>query len=277
MYEAKILADSVSPAGVRLTTLQATYPLVVHAHLLTHRALSRNTASSRAIPVEKRIAAVRADPFIPSSFGKNQPGMVATAELEAAGQVEARRIWLSACYAACGRAADLAALGVHKQLANRLIEPFAWVTAIISATEWANFYALRCHPDAQPEIRQAAELMRAAMAVSAPQPLHLGSWHIPLVTREERMSAANRGIDWRKVSAGRCARVSYLGIEKERHPSEDVALCDRLIAGGHMSPVEHVATPHGQPRDRQRFEGNFRGWKQLRKTLTGESVFTPPT
>jgi len=275
MYEAKILADSVSPAGVRLTTILATYPLVVHAHLLTHRALSRNTASSRAIPVEKRIAAVRANPFVPASFGKNQPGMVATAELDTEGQDGARRVWLWACDDACNHAETLAALGVHKQLANRLIEPFAFVTCIVSATEWANFFALRCHPDAQPEIRQAAELMRAAIAESLPQPIHLGSWHLPLVTREERMGAANRGIDWRKVSAGRCARVSFLGHGKERHPSEDVALCDRLMGAGHLSPAEHVATPHGHPRDRQRFEGNFKGWRQLRKTLAGESIFQP--
>jgi hypothetical protein len=266
MYEALVLADSIAPNGTRLTTLQVTLPRIVLAEFNTHRTLSRNSASSRAIPVEKRIAAVHANPFVPEAFGANQKGMQAGDALT--DQDETRRIWLSACYAACGRAADLAALGVHKQWANRLIEPYSWQTIIVSATEWANFYALRAHPDAQPEIRRAAEMMRDAMAASTPRLVALRGWHLPLVTDDER---ATTEADWVKVSVGRCARVSYLTHDGVRDPAADVALCDRLRTSGHMSPMEHAATPHHHPVMR----GNFLGWIQYRKTLPGESVFAP--
>jgi thymidylate synthase ThyX len=267
MYAATILADSLAPNGVRLTTMLVTMPRIVLAEFNTHRALSRNSASSRAIPVEKRIAAVRANPFVPASFGANRPGMQAGDDLDEVRQTHARERWLAACTYACDYAEALAVLGVHKQHANRLIEPFAWHTVVVTATEWANFFALRCHPDAQPEIRRAAALMRDALHWGQPRAVGLREWHLPFVTDEERDTP---GTNWRKVAVGRCARVSYETHDGRRDPAADVALCDRLRASGHMSPFEHVATPHRHP---SRI-GNFKGWVQMRKTLLGEAVFS---
>ena len=302
MYEAKILADSVSPAGVRLVSIQATYPHIVHAHILTHKMLSRSTASSRAIPVAKRIAAIRANPYIPDTFGKNQPGMVATAGLDDVGQGHARSEWGAACYDACEHASNMAELDVHKELANRIAEPYGYTTAIITATEWANFFALRLHPDAQPETQKIARLMHEAMQESMPRKLQAGEWHLPYVYDDERATA---GFDWVRVAAGRAARISYLTHLGTRDPSADVLLCDRLIGKGHMSPMEHQATPFDEEEwesiraiqqywrenapmswsqarieskcDQMEFTGNLRGFTAFRKMIPGESVFTPPT
>ncbi len=274
-YEVEVLRDSVSPAGVRLTTLKVTLPRIVLAEFNTHRMLSRSSASSRAIPVEKRIAAVEAEPFVPEAFGKNQRGMQAGEELTGTEADDARREWMSACRAAVDHARGLARLGVHKQIANRLIEPFCWHAIVVTATEWSNFFALRCHPDAQPEIRRAAEMMRDAMAASIPIPVHFGDWHLPFVPPEEEFDLRTRrsaftGEEVALISAGRCARVSYLTHEGARDPRADFDLAKRLMQSGHMSPFEHAATPQ---LDRPHFCGNFLGWVQLRKTIRHENDF----
>lgn len=273
-YEAKILADSIA-SGVRLTTLQVTLPRIVLAEFNTHRTLSRNSASSRAIPVEKRIAQVLEDPFVPEAFGANQRGMRAGEVLEDAHQEKSRHAWLLAAEYACERAADLAAFGVHKQWANRLIEPFSWHTIIVTATEWANFFALRCSPEAQPEIRRAAELMREAMKTSEPRELHPGQWHLPLVFEQDLVQTATRTSDRAKLSVARCARVSYLTHEGKRDPKADLELHDRLLKSGHMSPFEHAAQVLDRGADALN-RGNFAWpWWQYRKQLPGEAVFAP--
>jgi thymidylate synthase ThyX len=269
-YEAKVLADSVA-SGVRLTTMLVTMPRIVLAEFNTHRVLSRNSASSRAIPVEKRIAAVLENPFVPEAFAANQKGMQAGEALDARAQETARAFWLAASTAACELAARLAAAGVHKQWANRLIEPYCWHTVIVSATEWENFFALRCSPEAQPEIRRAAELMREAMALSAPRELEPGAWHLPLTgfDGDEHLGPQ----DLVRVSVARCARVSYLTHDGRRDVDADLALYDRLRASGHMSPFEHAAFVQS-PLFLPGFVGNFRTpWIQHRKTLPGEAVF----
>ena len=156
MYRCHILADSVNPAGVRLTTLSIRFPRIVLAEFNTHRMLSRNSASSRAIPVEKRIAAVRADPFVPAAFGANKRGMQAGDALTGSQADAAREAWIRASLQACERAEEMAHAGVHKQWANRLIEPYSWHEVIVSATEWDNFWHLLISEHAQPEIRAAA-------------------------------------------------------------------------------------------------------------------------
>ena len=240
-YHAQVLADSTC-AGVRLTTLLVRFPRIILAEVNTHRMLSRCSASSRAVPVEKRIAAVRADPFVPESFGKNQRGMTAGAELNAELAMSSRDEWLAAAEAACAHAEALAQLGVHKQWANRLIEPFSWHEAIISATEWSNFFNLRISPLAQPEMRRTAEAMKAAMSTSTPRVLRAHEWHLPLVTDEER---ADLGSDLLiKLSVARCARVSYLSHEGKRDLGVDFDLHDRLLRDGHLSPFGHVAVAH---------------------------------
>lgn len=268
-YSAKILKDSISPLGQRLTTFEVTFPRIVLAEFNTHRMFSRNSASSRAIPVEKMLARVKDDPFIPQYWGKNQKGMQANQEISDDDQAQANFDWLQARDFAVKSAQALAGIGVHKQITNRLLEPFMWHTVIVTATEYQNFFALRCHPDAQPEIRRIAEMVRALYEESLPTQLGFGEWHLPLV-QESETDLFDLGIEAvKQVSAGRCARVSYLTHDGKRDPKADIELCERLRSSGHMSPLEHVACAV----DTADFIGNFRGWKQYRKEFAGEAVF----
>lgn len=299
-YHAKILLDSLAPCGARLTTWELRYPRMVHAELMTHRLLSRNSASSRAIPNERLIAQVVDDPAMPVWWGKNQSGMQAREELSDVpvslcredgcgnppssidgcprwsftGGVHDFRSdrqaaideWLFGRDEAVKLSRSLAATGLHKQIANRVIEPWMFITVIASATEWDNWYALRNHPDAQPEIAWIARLMHDAYEASEPQMLRVGDWHLPFIRPEDCLTDA----DLRKVSVGRCARVSYLTHDGRRAPDEDIALHDRLAGSspGHWSPFEHVAQALAVPTP----SGNFIGFKQYRKTFRGEHV-----
>lgn len=297
-YAARVLCDSVTMRGHethRLTTMEVTFPRIVLAEFNTHRMFSRNSASSRAIPVEKRISLIEADPFVPEAFGKNQKGMQASENLDVRDTDLARGAWMSACNQAIQHARTLSTLGVHKQLANRLIEPFCWHTVIVSATEWDNYFALRCHPDAQPEIRRVSELMQAAYRSSTPKVLAPGEWHLPLLQPDEFVLPENSP-EWdepigfqctlltpdmaKRVSAGRCARVSYLTHDGKRDIQADIDLCERLHRSGHMSPLEHVARPiteddiaHRGLSSYRPFVGNFCGWLQFRKELPNEDNF----
>lgn len=272
MFNAKVLLDSVaegrSGKPARLTTIQVTFPRIVLSEFNTHRTMSRNSASSRAIPVKKRISMIESDPFIPEVFGKNQKGMQPDGELSPCDDRDARYIWRSAMEAAVKHAALLEKIEVHKELANRLLEPFAWQTVICSATEWDNFFALRCNPNAQGEIRKAAELMRDALTVSVPQELGEGQWHLPLIFEEDRSLSID---DQVKVSVARCARVSYLTHDGRRDVTADLDLYARLLEGGHNSPMEHAAQVRY---DEQFSQGNFRfPFVQHRKMIPGEDVF----
>jgi thymidylate synthase ThyX len=306
-FDAKVLADSRSPAGYRLTTLEATFPRFVLAEFNTHRVFSRNSASSRAIPIAKQLRRVLEDPYIPIEFGSNQPGMQAGAALSGAKRDAAEREWLHArddavrrvlglvaapgaistdedLFDALGsveeairnRAQPTAWLNVHKQVANRLLEPFMWHTVIVTATEWDNFWNLRCHADAQPEIRLVAERMRDASLASDPAELDWDEWHLPLVRPEDREEASSE--DLVKVSAGRCARVSYLTHAGKRDLEADIQLHDRLLESGHMSPLEHPARPLAAADLKEsEWSGNFRGWFSYRKSIAGEANPLGPT
>jgi len=264
-FSVKILADSLSPDNVRLTTVEATMPRIILAEANTHRAFSRNSASSRAIPINKRIQAVIDDPFVPEAFGANKAGMQAGEILQ--DQEAAKAAWLAARDQAVSFAKTLSEIGVHKQWANRLLEPFAWQTVIISATSWDNFFALRCHPDAQPEIRKIAEMIREGLQANKPVPLRYGEWHLPLIFQEDASLNKEERI---KLSVARCARVSYLTHTGVRDTQADFNLYDRLLTSGHLSPMEHVATPLAY------YEvcGNFLGWKQHRKFILNENDYS---
>ena len=269
--------------GVRLTTMEVTLPRIVLAEFNTHRMLSRNSASSRAIPVEKMIRMVEEHPYIPTHWGKNQKGMQADQELTPEEQEKAKTAWLAARGRAIEWTKTMLDVGVHKQITNRLLEPFMWHTIIVSATDWDNFFHLRCHKDAHPEIRKAADLMKVAMDLSTPAPLEFHQWHLPLTTEEERKSVPTQ--DLIKISIGRCARVSYLTHDGQRDLDADVELFKRLLSSGHMSPLEHVARPtmiedlpdrseNWEDQEQKVLEraakhyfGNFRGWLQYRKTI----------
>lgn len=303
-YAAKILADSISPAGHRLTSFEGCFPRIVLAEVNTHRKLSRNSASSRAIPVEKRIAAVEQDPFVPAEFGKNKKGMQHDEVLGANEHAVALSAWTNAKDDAIKHARWLANVGVHKQLANRLLEPFSWHTAVLTATDWDNFFHLRVNPAAQGEFRRVAEMMQGLYDKSTPRLVGHGEWHLPYVeiielgttdggARDvgEAFWLRQNGYHPQKISAARCARVSYLTQDGKRDPKEDQALYDRLVEPGHLSPLEHPARPmtdeelHMFARSRHRWNGerfviesgemdhylgNFNGWVQLRKMIPGE-------
>lgn len=258
---ASVIADSVSPAGVRLTTLEVTFHRFVLAEFNTHRVFSRNSASSRAIPVHKQIARLVDDPAIPVEFGSNQPGMQAGPALQGEDLEAARKSWLAARDEAVRSAEAMIDLGVHKQVANRILEPFMWHTVIVTATDWDGFWHQRCSPLAQPEIRVAADAMRAAYDASTPASVAAGGWHTPYIREEDGdldLETAKR------VSAARCARVSYLTHDGRRDLEADLTLYDRLVTADppHWSPLEHVATPSADDPP-----GNFRGWAQLRHTV----------
>jgi thymidylate synthase ThyX len=297
-YDAKILADSISPIGHRLTTFEVTFPRIVLAEFNTHRVFSRNSASSRAIPVKKMLERVRENPFVPAVWGKNQKGMQASSEvLEDEDLARADFAWRELRNHAINAAHFLAVpeeqggLDVHKQIPNRLLEPWLWHTVIVSATEWGNFFNLRDNKKAQPEIHKAADLMHQLHLASKPLELSSKQWHLPLVTEAEMVEAS---IDWVKVSAGRCARVSYLTHDGKRDPVEDLRLHDSLLESGHMSPLEHPARPmtvsellmFEQPHRvwdagvggwlmisgrETHFLGNYNGWVQWRKLIPGEA------
>jgi hypothetical protein len=236
--------------------------------MLRHRMISRNAASSRAIPIAKMLAAVQDDPVMPVWWGKNQAGMVAEGELEGQEKREAELEWLLARDHAVTRVKALQQIGLHKAISNRLLEPWMWSTEIITATEWSNMFGLRCHPHAQPECRVICEMIRDAMAASKPEVLDNGDWHLPLLPDLQELADAGLSTrDLIRVATGRCARVSYLTHDGKRDPQADIDLHDRLLASGHLSPFEHCARAERSPLG---WSGNFFGWTQYRKTLSPE-------
>jgi thymidylate synthase ThyX len=279
-YSVKILLDSINSSGDRLTTFELTYPRFIHSEFMTHRMFSRNSASSRAIPIEKMIERVESDPVIPVYWGKNQKGMQAIEELEGDFRDASISRWLRARDQAIIDARALIHYGVHKQIVNRLLEPWMWITVICSATMYENFFKLRCHPDAQPEIQKLAYMMRDEYRTSTPNPMYDGECHLPLLPDLKELIVGFLGTNeaipatsgrfpscyLRKISVGRCARVSYLTHHGTRDPQADIELHDRLLSSGHWSPFEHVA--YAAPGE---ISGNFHGWVQYRKQFEGES------
>lgn len=267
--EAKIIADSISQAGARITTLQLKYPRFIHAEFMTHRVFSRNASSSRAIPVKTMLSQVWNDPAMPVHWGANKAGMQADQELGKFKKAIARGLWKTASKLACTVAWTMMKVGLHKQVANRILEPFQYIHVIVTATEWKNFLELRAHPAAQPEIHELAIKIGDALASSSPKVLKPGKWHLPYLRDEEIQTFAWSGqMDTAlKVSAARCARVSYLKHDgKTPSVAEDLKLYSRLIDSKpmHASPIEHQARPL---KDRNQWSGNFRGWEQNRKLI----------
>lgn len=307
-YEVKIIKDSIAgETERRLTTMQVTLPRFVLAEFNTHRMLSRNSASSRAIPVERQLIKVLDDPAVPVYWGKNQAGMQAEGALKQNSEAQAREIWLrQRDFAVLGAVAmqgglasvknealqtrieeignsynyDFKKLGesVHKQITNRLLEPFMWQTILVTATDWDNFYALRTSKAAQPEIQKAAIMMKQVHENSVPEILTNDKYHMPLIQDAEREWAEDNVSDALKVAVGRCARVSYLTHDGKRDLDADIKLHDSLLAAGHMSPFEHVARPmswdYVNNNPGKIYSGNFSGWHQYRKDLPYEDDFS---
>lgn len=263
--KATVIEDSIGEHGIRLTTLALAYHRYIHGEFMTHRVFSRNASSSRAIPVMTIIKQVWNDPVIPVHFGANMPGMQAKEELTGWRGKVARGLWRLGGKIACCVAYGMTKVGLHKQVANRVLEPWQQMHVIVTATEWENFFNLRDHPDAQPEIRILAARIGLAMASSTPILRQPGEWHLPYVRESERYAYPLE--DQIKMSAARCARVSYLTHDgKAPVVVKDIALYDRLVGSVpiHASPVEHQATPYLSSQD---WCANFRGWEQHRQTV----------
>lgn len=319
-----IIKDSINAiTSDRLTTFVVTFPRFINAEVLRHRMLSFNSASSRAIPSKKLIEDIQNNPAMPVFWGKTQSGMQAYEELDDIKRSDfifglidptaklfdtfyknqigypnliysltdkdrAKAHWMQARDCAIDFANRLQNLGLHKQIANRILEPWQNITLIISGTEWENFFKLRASEYAQPEFRVLAEMMleeynknipEIKLAISEEDLIgmelltandinlivkNITDWHIPY---EEKMPDGLTKYEELKVSIARCARVSYLTQDGEINKDKDFELYDRLTTSGHFSPCEHVAFPI----DRSSSYGNFRGWVQFRKLLRNEN------
>lgn len=307
--KAEIIADSLNTVGNRLTTFVLEYPRFIHAEVLTHRCFSKNAASSRAIPIEKVIEQVIENPAMPVWWGKNRPGMQANEELtnepyydysemvnrgilheestawyHGMGKYDlAKEVWLRARDKAIEQVQFLNKIGLHKQIANRILEPWFNIRIILSGTEFENFFALRAHADAQPELQALASMMLEEYNKSTPRKLKAGDWHIPFgdnidVEKVNKIIGEPIGYDYEKflietkikIAIARCARVSYFNYEGKDDYEADIKLCDRLFGNNpkHLSPTEHIASAMSV----SNFCGNFCGWKQYRKFFTDENL-----
>lgn len=307
MIKAKIIADSIC-AGSRITTFELEYPRFIHGELMTHRMFSRNAASSRAIPVDTMMKLIEDSPAKPVEWGMNQSGMQAK-ELHTS-SAGCERAWGVAAKDAVASAKALQTLGLHKQIVNRVLEPFQVMKTVVTATEYANWFYLRNHSDAQPEIHVLAEKMLEAFNSSTPVELLSGEWHLPYVginasgtgrigyhleDEEGNVTQMVHLEDALKISASCCAQVSY---RKQDDSLEKALKIWEMLVGMkpvHASPFEHQATPMRNPLQ-SRFpqegyengcmeegithmdvsgnvwSGNFKGWIQHRQLIKGHVV-----
>jgi len=310
---AKIIADSVCPKGKRVITYELNYPRFIHSEFMTHRLFSRNAASSRAIPVPKMIENIRKNTAMPIHWGAHQKGMQADSECDNKVELECyedfdnpedtplyirteventrEEAWLTAREEAIRMAKDYHNAGYHKQIVNRLLEPFQFIKVVCTATEYDNFFWLRNHTDAQPEIKELAECMWEAMAKSTPNQLKIGEWHLPYVDTFRASGGdssleyivGNIGVsleDALKVSSSCCAQVSYRLTDNSLEKAE--MIYDMLVESKpvHASPFEHQCTPMdseaigldsdgvtGYNNSLGYSSGNFFGWIQNRQLI----------
>ena len=296
---AKVIKDSISPQGIRITTLELEYPRIIHSELMTHRVFSRNSASSRAIPVSKVIELVESNPAMPVHWGKNQAGMQAKEELDELNKEAVRQLWLEAAKQAVSIAKVMADIGAHKQVVNRILEPFQHMKVVVTSTEWANWDWLRNHPDADPTIHALAKEIKKARSASIPFPLKYGEWHLPYVdTGLSKLGGSQIYYDEnhnqieleqaRMISASCCAQTSYRKQDGSLEKAEDIF--KKLVESEpcHASPVEHQATPIKYSSTAMEFlqkgvthrdknwdlwSANFRGWVQFRQLIPNNAKY----
>ncbi|WIL78429.1 putative thymidylate synthase [Escherichia phage vB_EcoM_366V_SA_NWU] len=260
---AKIIADSISEKGKRITTFELEYPRIIHSELMTHRVFSRNAMSSRAVPVGKMLQQIVENPAMPVRFGVNKRGMEDGGEHDQKIRVEytdmeltPEEFWKEAAKNAAWHAEKFALAGYHKQVCNRLVEPFQRMKTVVTSTEWNNFFHLRCWHDADPTIQMLANCMWDALMNSTPETLKPGQWHTPYVEHvylDGEFNYAVRDTEGKlcildtkealSISASCCAQVSYRNIDSTFEKADSVA--KKLIGGDriHASPYEHQATP----------------------------------
>lgn len=278
---AKIIADSISEYNERITTFELTYPRFIHSEVMTHRIYARNASSSRAIPFEKMIQMLIDDPAMPVRWGLNGKGMQDHGAMTDEGIAKAKSVWLSARDAAVEHARMFASLQEvpHKQIINRILEPFSHIRVVFTGTNYSNFFGLRRHPDADPTIYALADAMWQAYSNNIPKFLNYGQWHLPYIEKEE---LDNNPIEvLLKVSAARCARVSYRTRDGQVYNfDKDIQLFVDLLESEplHASPAEHQATPDKKSIfifnrwKKSQLHGPFTGWIQQRKLLPNEFI-----
>lgn len=289
MIKAVIIADSISAhTNQRITTFELEYPRFIHAELMTHRQFSRNSASSRAIPIDKMIELVQTNTAEPIHWGRNQSGMQAGGEI--ANVSSAVQVWTDARNDAIKHAKRLQELGLHKQIVNRVLEPFQTIKVLVTATNFDNFFNLRCHPYAQPEIKYLADLMYQAMQESTPMTLQAGQWHLPYIktiigeSKQIYYFVNDELVDLDtaiKISCSCAAQVSYR--KNDTSIEKALAIYDKLVNSNpvHASAFEHCATPidNKNPKNPDGvtgfvrnstmtpLSGNFTNWIQHRQLI----------
>lgn len=271
--KAKVIQDSVQDSGVRIITMELEYPRFIHSEFMTHRVFSRNAASSRAIPIATMMKQVWNNPAMPVYWGANRSGMQAGVEVK---NIKlAKLAWKFAAKMSVLSAYLLAKVGLHKQTANRVLEPFQLMKTVVTATDWQNFFELRNHKDAQPEIQALAIAMKKAQDESIPMLLGNGEWHVPYVDRsrghnDEIIYFTNKEPlsieDALKVSASCCAQVSYR--QSDVSVKKALRIYEQLVNNTpvHASPFEHQAKPLKGTSVRS---GNLLGFMQYRKVIEG--------
>lgn len=321
--QAEVILASRAKDCPTLYTIRLRYPRIIHAEIMTHRVFSRNARSSRAVPVRTMLEEVRNTPFVPWHWGKNQKGMQAGEECNATVRVQVRpydniqddgtdevereEAWLWARDKAVEAAEAFMTADYHKQIPNRLLEPFAWIDTLITATDWANFLWLRDHKDAEPHLQDLARLVKQAIKEAEVQKLKEGEWHLPYIAAQDWDTAYAttnhvEGLVMEKllkISAARCARISYKPFDGDASYERELERYDQLVKSDrvHASPLEHQATPDmkitasidlfeddnesltpDETLDAQyvwkhkQLHGNFTGWIQYRKTVPNEAV-----
>lgn len=288
-YKGRVYCATVS-TGLLVVRRNGKVHVSGNCEIMTHRDRARNAASSRAIPWPKMKEMIAISPVIPIAWGAEQSGMQAAGEIPERMRDLAQQLWLDACESALLHADMLANIGqtfverfpllaqpgdeaikIHKSIPNRITEPWMWITVIMTATEWKNFFRLRCHPDAEVHFQKIAGMMRDALDASVPEFRNPDEWHMPFITDDDRAETDDDNT-LAQVSAARCARVSYLTHDGKRSIDADLKLFDRLCQGsgfGHWSPHEHVAYASTNSDHRS---GPFVGWVQYRKWFTNENL-----
>lgn len=289
--KATIVADSYSAVnGKRITTFELEYPRWIHGEILTHRLFSRNAMSSRAVPIEKMIEQVWNDPATPTHWGKNQAGMQAKEELEGVNLGFVKGYWQDAAHFAASYARQMSQEGAHKQIVNRILEPFQLMKTVLTATEFDNFFWLRKHEDAQPEIKELAERMYEQLEWNKLLTVELdaGDWHTPYYEAGYWLKESETPLeDALAISSSCCAQVSYRLLDDSIEKARKVY--QRLVESTpvHASPFEHQASPMvftnwvqtgdlgteqgttHMTRDGEFWSGNFKSWIQYRQLIDG--------
>lgn len=254
---AKVLLDSISEAGIRFITFEIEYPRIILAELNTHRGLSKNSSSSRAIPTKKMFEQLTGRPV---RFGGNVSGMQDNgSHTQLINDLYTPEEWWDlAKLSAKSFSQGFSDAGYHKQISNRITETFQKMKTVISGTEWANYFWLRNHTAADPSLGDLASCMFEAYQQSTPTLLRAGQWHLPYVSVDyiyddriqlffiDDQSGLCNNITIEDAIKVSCARTAAVSFRNEDYGLEKcIQVYERLVGDErkHASAMEHAATP----------------------------------